>query len=104
MVSLYKILKDNQFVLTREQDIKTISECRLFDVASAIRSGRENFVLLKKSITKGDNPVFLPIIQEFNYTWLSKALKELQRGKRLILISETQPNIGLLGKTFKLPY
>lgn len=57
-------------------------------------------VLMKKIIeTQNDNVIYVPVPHDVKFTWVPWVMGELQKSKRVVLVSDRQPYCGLFGKS-----
>ena len=91
------ILEKNTFVLTLEQaDCPNVLD---MTIITKMKTHIGLLVLLKKSDEHDkENVLYIPIDKDSQFSWWPRVLRELQKTRRVVLVSECQPHCGMFGK------
>ncbi|XP_028028986.1 fatty acid synthase-like [Bombyx mandarina] len=102
MKKIHDSLRQNSFILSMEEDISNINpDHSLFTTVSAMSVQNHILVLLRKT-SEDIDVTFMPINHDINFTWVSRLRNEIEKSRKVVLISERQPYCGLYGLVKKL--
>lgn len=99
MQLMHGILPKDSFVLTLEHNTSKIRpEYKQFHVITAMNVQNQVLILLKKANSGNDeNVTFIPITHDKRFSWVPRVQTELQKTRKIVLVSERQPYCGLIG-------
>lgn len=99
MQLMHGILPKQGFVMTLERNTAKIKpKYNLFHVVTAMTVQNQILILLKKAnIGQDENITFIPITHDKKFSWVPRVRSELQKTRRIVLVSERQPYCGLIG-------
>lgn len=97
METMSCLINKNSFIIALEEDTTNINpKYKLFNIISAMTVHKRVFVLLNKA-ELNDDVVYLPVKSSNTFSWVPSLQAELEKSKRVILISEREPYCGLFG-------
>lgn len=99
MNEFYQILPQNTFILALEQDLTIIHpQQKLFSIITAMTVQKQVLLLLRKiDSTENENITYIPIVHDQKFSWIPRLQTELQKSRKIVLVSERQHYCGLLG-------
>ncbi|CAH1636735.1 unnamed protein product [Spodoptera littoralis] len=100
METLARVLPKSTFILTVEKDTaKIYSKYKSFNVISSFNA--KNYILVLVNTidsSNNENITYMPITNDNKFTWVPRVRHELEKSRKLVLVSERQPYSGLIGK------
>ncbi|XP_049875291.1 fatty acid synthase-like [Pectinophora gossypiella] len=93
-------IRKNAFIMAFVENIHTFKN-GVFTVVSSMSVQSKNLLLLKKTGSNND-VTCISIVSDEKFAWIPIVQSELQKTKRVVLISERQPHCGLFGIVKKL--
>ncbi|XP_028162532.1 fatty acid synthase-like [Ostrinia furnacalis] len=104
MQLMHGILPKDSFVMTLEHNTSKIHpEYKLFRVITAMNVQNHVLILLKKNyIGTEENVTYIPIVHDKKFSWVPRIRTELEKTRKIVLVSERQPYCGLFGLVKKL--
>ena len=99
METMSRILPKSTFILAIEKATARISpKYNLFNIITSMNVNNHILVLVNTvDASNSDNITYLPIANDNKFTWIPRVKMELERTRKLMLVSERQPYSGLLG-------
>ncbi|PZC84556.1 hypothetical protein B5X24_HaOG204586 [Helicoverpa armigera] len=94
--SLRNISKDS-FILTLESGVPKLQGLanKYFTIVSSMSDGKQILILLKRQNQK--EVTYVPVNCDNKLDWVPRVYAELEKTKRVVLVSERQPYCGALG-------
>nr|XP_049700707.1 fatty acid synthase [Helicoverpa armigera] len=94
--SLRNISKDS-FILTLESGVPKLQGLanKYFTIVSSMSDGKQILILLKRQNQK--EVTYVPVNCDNKLDWVPRVYAELEKAKRVVLVSERQPYCGALG-------
>ncbi|KAJ8719814.1 hypothetical protein PYW08_011989 [Mythimna loreyi] len=104
MKTMSRVLPKSTFILAVEKDVtKMLPKYELFNVLTTMNVNNHILVLLNTINSSDDGDItYMPIANDNKFTWIPRMILELERTRKVMLISERQPYSGLLGMVKKL--
>lgn len=96
METLRNLSKDS-FVLALENEVPKLQGVmkELFSVVTSMSDGKQILILLKRQNPK--DVTYISVNCDNKLDWVSRVYDELNKTKRVVLVSERQPYCGALG-------
>lgn len=100
METLARVLPKSTFILAVEKDsAKIYSKYKSFNVVSSYNTNNHILVLVNTiDVSNNENITYMPITNDSKFTWVPRVRHELEKTRKLVLVSERQPNSGFIGK------
>ncbi|XP_035437568.2 fatty acid synthase [Spodoptera frugiperda] len=104
METLARVLPKSTFILAVEKDnAKIYSKYKSFNVVSSYNTNNHILVLVNTiDVSNNENITYMPITNDSKFTWVPRVRHELEKTRKLVLVSERQPNSGFIGMVKKL--
>ncbi|CAH0686078.1 unnamed protein product [Spodoptera exigua] len=104
METLARVLPKPTFILAIEKDTaKIYSKYKSFNVVSSFNVKNQILVLVNTiDSSNNENITYMPITNDNKFTWVPRVRHELEKTRKLVLVSERQPYSGLIGMVKKL--
>ncbi|CAH0677167.1 unnamed protein product [Chilo suppressalis] len=97
------IPKDSFVLAIEDATLNVLSIYGQFYVITALSVQNKILILLKKIDDSQDvNVTYIPITHDKKFSWVPRVQSELQKSRKIVLVSEKQPYCGLLGLVRKL--
>ncbi|KAH9645163.1 hypothetical protein HF086_005708 [Spodoptera exigua] len=104
METLARVLPKPTYILAIEKDTaKIYSKYKSFNVVSSFNVKNQILVLVNTiDSSNNENITYMPITNDNKFTWVPRVRHELEKTRKLVLVSERQPYSGLIGMVKKL--
>ncbi|KAJ8720393.1 hypothetical protein PYW07_012436 [Mythimna separata] len=104
MATMSRVLPKSTFILAVEKDTtKILPTYELFNIITTMNVNNHILVLVNTIDSSDDeNITYMPIANDNKFTWIARLTHELERTRKIMLVSERQPFSGLLGIVKKL--
>lgn len=89
----------NSFILAFERNTaRMCQKYKAFNVITAMCVENHMLILLNKTGSSNEYITYLPIDYDKKFSWVPRVRLQIERTRKLVLVSETQPCSGILGE------